>query len=337
MSDLSTTYLGLELRCPLIASASPLTGSIDDLLVLDDAGIGAVVLPSLFEEEIESEASTLHLRLEHGTGSSPEVADYLAELEFDHLGLDRHVQLVAEATSRLSVPVIPSINGTTKGGWVSYARDLVDAGAAAIELNPYQVAIRPDIDAATLEQDYLDLIADVRSAVEVPLTVKLSPYFTSLANFARRVTTVGADGLVLFNRFYQPDLDLDTRDVIPRLELSHAGDLRLALRWITILRSQLPSTSLALTSGVHHGTDLAKGLMAGADAVMSTSELLRQGPGRAATLIDELASWMSEHEYASVSQLCSSVATHTSSDPAAFERAQYRQVLSSWTQQPRSH
>lgn len=336
MSDLTTTYLGMSLRCPLIASASPLTGSIDDLLVLDDAGIGAVVLPSLFEEEIESEALTLHLRLEHGAGTSPEAADYFADLEFDHLGLDRHVQLVSEATSRLDAPVIASINGTTPGGWVSYARDLVDAGATAIELNMYQVAVRPDVDAATVEQHYLDLVTEVRAAIDVPLAVKLSPYFTSLAHFAQRVTAAGADGIVLFNRFYQPDLDLDTRDVTPSLDLSHAGELRLPLRWIAILRPQLPMASLALTSGVRHGTDLAKGIMAGADVVMSTSELLRQGPARAATLIEELASWMGEHEYESVGQLRGSVAAHTSADPSAFERAQYQRVLSSWVR-PRAH
>lgn len=330
MTNLRTAYLGMDLRSPFVASPSPLTGKISDLLHLDDAGIGAVVLPSLFEEELDSEEMTLHFRLEHGSGTSAEATDYFADLDFDHLGLDRHLRLVSEASQRLTAPVIASVNGVTAGGWVSYATELVTAGAAAIELNMYDVAVDPTRDAAAVEGDYLELVRAVCNAVDVPVAVKLSPYFTSFANFARRVVDTGADGLVLFNRFYQPDLDLETLDVKPSLDLSHAGEIRLPLRWIAILRPQLPDTSLALTSGVHRGTEIAKGLLAGADVVMATAELLRRGPERARELVDELTRWMSDHDYESVTQLRGSVAQNTSANPRAFERAQYQKVLNSW-------
>jgi dihydroorotate dehydrogenase (fumarate) len=240
--------------------------------------------------------------------------------------------LVEEASRRLSVPVIASVNGRSAGGWVRYACDLVEAGARAIELNMYDVAVDPAQSAADVENAYLELVATVRAAVQVPVSVKLSPYFSSLANFAASVVQAGADGLVLFNRFYQPDLDLETLDVTAKLELSRPGELRLPLRWIAILRPQLPSTSLALTSGVAAGTDIAKGLLAGADVVMSTSEILRQGPDRAKSLLADLVAWMVKNEYSSVDQLRGSVAQHSVPDPGAYERAQYQRVLSSWKQ-----
>ena len=328
--DLQSRYLGLTLRSPLVASPSPATGRLDSLLRLEDAGVGAVVLPSLFEEEVEAEAITLHERLEAGAGVHGEAADYFPDVDLDHLGLERHILLVEQAVERLSVPVIASVNGTTAGGWVRYARDLVSAGASAVELNMYDVATDPTVTGAEVEQRYLDLVAAVRDAVSVPLAVKVSPYFASFANMAARMVTAGADGLVLFNRFYQPDLDLETLDVTPRLELSRPGELRLPLRWIALLRPQLPQTSLALTSGVASGADVAKGLLAGADVVMAASELLRQGVERAGHLLAELVDWMHAHEYESVDQLRGSVAHHSAADPAAFERAQYQRVLASW-------
>lgn len=327
---LESDYLGMTLRSPLVASPSPATGSIDSLMRLDDAGVGAVVLPSLFEEEIDAESLTLHERLEAGSGVSGEATDYFPDIRMDHLGLDRHVALVEHAAQRLSIPVIASVNGRSAGGWVQYARILQQAGASAIELNMYDVAVDPNRTAADVEESYLDLVRAVRAAVAVPVSVKLSPFFSAFANFALRTVDAGADGLVLFNRFYQPDVDLETLDVTPRLELSHAGEVRLPLRWLAILRPHLPSTSLALTSGVASGQDLAKGLLAGADVVMSASELLRRGPGRARDLLDELAAWMDEHEYESVDQLRGSIAQHSSPDPGAFERAQYHRVLQSW-------
>jgi dihydroorotate dehydrogenase (fumarate) len=330
MTALQTTYLGLELATPLVASPSPATGKLDTLLRLEDAGVGAVVLPSLFEEEVESEAITFHERRETGAGVSGEAMDYFPDVDLDHLGLERHVLLVEEAVERLEIPVIASVNGRSAGGWVRYAQDLVSAGAKAIELNMYDVAVDPDLTSADVERGYLDLVRAVCEAVDVPVAVKLSPYFSSFANFAAQVVAAGADGLVLFNRFYQPDLDLETLDVTPRLELSRPGELRLPLRWIAILRPRLPATSLALTSGVASGADVAKGLLAGADVVMTASEMLRQGPQRAAGILEELTTWMAAGEYESVTQLRGSVAQHAVRDPGAYERAQYQRVLASW-------
>jgi dihydroorotate dehydrogenase (fumarate) len=330
MNPLASTYLGLELRSPIVASPSPITGRIESLLRLEEAGVGAVVLPSLFEEELENEATTFHERRELGAGVFSEATDFFPDVDLGHLGLERHIALVREASERLSVPVIASVNGRSAGGWVRYAQDLVHAGAQAIELNMYDVAVDPDHSSRDVERAYLDLVLAVRTAVDVPVAVKLSPFFTSFAHFAVDVARAGADGLVLFNRFYQPDLDLETLDVLPRIELSHSGELRLPLRWIAILRPRLPRTSLALTSGVGSGTDVAKGLLAGADVVMTTSEVLREGPYRVAGMLSELTEWMQSHDYESVDQLRGSVAQHNVKDPGAFERAQYQRVLSSW-------
>lgn len=332
MNPLQSEYLGMTLRSPLVASPSPVTGKLDSLMRLDEAGVGAVVLPSLFEEEVESEAITLYDRMEAGSGVFGEATDYFPDVDLDHLGLERHILLVEQAAARLSVPVIASVNGRSAGGWVRYAQELVTAGAQAIELNMYDVAVDPGQSALDVEQGYLDLVRAVRAAVDVPVAVKLSPYFSSFAHMAREVVEAGGDGLVLFNRFYQPDLDLQTLDVTPRLELSRPGELRLPLRWIAILRPQLPTTSLALTSGVASGADLAKGLLAGADVVMTASEVLRQGPQRAAGLLAELVEWMQANDYESVDQLRGSVAQHSVKDPGAYERAQYQRVLSSWRQ-----
>jgi dihydroorotate dehydrogenase (fumarate) len=331
MTDrLNTRYLGLDLCSPLVASPSPLTGSMESLLRLEDSGIGAVVLPSLFEEEAEGEPLLLLDRMEAGAGVVGEAAEYFPDVALDHLGLDRHLLLVQEASARLSVPVIASLNGTSAGGWVRYARELVGAGARALELNMYDVAADPTRSSADVEAAYLTLVRDVCDSVDVPVAVKLSPFVTSFANFAAQVVAAGAAGLVLFNRFYQPDLDVATLDVTARLELSHPSELRLPLRWIAILRPQLTGISLALTSGVASGTDVAKGLLAGADVVMSTSELLRSGPERVRALSDELLLWMNEGEYTTVDQLRGSVSQGAAADPTAYERAQYQRVLASW-------
>jgi dihydroorotate dehydrogenase (fumarate) len=269
--------------------------------------------------------------MEAGAGVSGEAAEYFPDLDLDHLGLDRHVRLVEEAAERLSVPVIASVNGRSAGGWVEYARILEQAGARAIELNMYDMAVDPSRTGAQVEEGYLALVRQVCAAVSVPVAVKIAPYFSSLASFTAGAVRSGATGLVLFNRFYQPDVDLETLDVTPRLELSHAGEVRLPLRWIAILRPMLPVTSLALTTGVASGTEVAKGLLAGADVVMTASELLRRGPERAAEMLRELQDWMDEHDYESVSQLRGSIAQHSVPDPGAFERAQYHRVLQSWS------
>jgi dihydroorotate dehydrogenase (fumarate) len=330
MSNLESRYLGMTLRSPVVASPSPATSKLDSLLRLDDSGVGAVVLPSLFEEEVEAEEITLNERMDAGSGVSGEAMGYFPDVDLDHLGLERHLLLVEEASRRLSVPVIASVNGNSAGGWVRYARHLAEAGAKAIELNMYDVAVDPARSSADVEAGYLELVSAVCASVEVPVAVKLSPYFSSFAHFAAQVVAAGAGGLVVFNRFYQPDLDLETLDVTPRLELSRPGELRLPLRWIAILRPQLAGTSLALTSGVASGADVAKGLLAGADVVMSASELLRQGPERVGVLVEELLAWMEANEYESVDQLRGSVAQHAVADPGAYERAQYQRVLRSW-------
>lgn len=330
MADLRTRYLGLDLCSPLVASPSPVTGSLDGLLRLDDAGVGAVVLPSLFEEEVENEALTLADRMEAGSGIFGEASEYFPDVDLDHLGLERHILLVEQASARLAAPVIASVNGRSAGGWVRYASELVAAGAQAIELNMYDVVADPSLDGSAVEQGYLALIAEVRRAVDVPIAVKLSPYFSSVGSMALRVVSAGADGLVLFNRFYAPDLDLATLDVVPRLDLSHAGEIRLPLRWIAILRPHLPTTSLALTSGVSDGQSIAKALLAGADVAMTASEVLRRGPERAGEMLAELLAWLDENEYLSVDQLRGSLAQHAAPDPGAFERAQYQKVLASW-------
>lgn len=329
--DMSTTYLGLELAGPLVASPSPLTGRMDSLMRLEDAGVSAVVLPSLFEEEVEAEALVLYERMEAASGIGAEAAGYFPDVDLDHLGLERHLMLVQQASQALSIPVIASLNGHTAGGWVRYAKDLEDAGASAIELNTYEVVADPTATAAQVERRYLDLVRAVRERVSIPVSVKLSPYFTALPHLVLALVESGADGLVLFNRFYQPDLDLETLDVTPHLELSTESDLRLPLRWTAILRPLVPHTSMAVTSGVHSGAAMAKALLAGADVTMTTSEVLRRGPERAREMLHELRDWMLAHEYASVRQLQGSVAGHTAANPSAFERAQYQRVLQSWS------
>ncbi len=334
MTDLETTYLGLRLRSPLVASASPLTGHLDTLLALEQAGAAAVVLPSLFEEEVEDESMRLHSRLEMGADSFPEATDFFPELEFDDIGPYRHVKLAAAAKDTLRVPVIASVNGITPGGWVRYAQMMADAGADAIELNLYSVAADPWRSGPMVESTYLDVVRLVRGAVDVPLAVKLSPFLSATAHFARRVVEAGADGLVLFNRFYQPDLDLETLDVLPRVELSDPRELRLPLRWLAILRPQLRTTSLAATTGVHSGLDAVKALLVGADVVMMTSALLRNGPGHLARVESELVAWLTERDYASVAELRGSVSHQAATDPTGFERANYLRTLASYRVTP---
>jgi len=332
--DITTQYLGMELCSPLVASPSPHTGRLDTLMRLEDAGVGAVVLPSLFEEEIEAEELVLYDRMESSAAIGSEADGYFPDLDLDHLGLERHLVLVQQAAERLAVPVIASLNGHTPGGWVRYARDLEEAGASAIELNTYEVVASPQAASDQVEQRYVDLVAEVRSQVSVPVSVKLSPYVTALANLATRLVGAGADGLVLFNRFYQPDLDLQTLDVTPHLELSSESDLRLPLRWVGILRPLLPEASLGLTSGVHSGEALLKALLVGADVAMTTSAVLQQGPERVHAMLEDMRAWMLQNEYASVRQLQGSVSSTTAADPTAYERAQYQRVLKSWTPTP---
>ena len=332
-TDLSTTYLGLSLRSPLVASCSPLTGRLDSLRALDEAGVGAVVLPSLFEEQIERDALAVDAMLDTHAESFGEATGFFPELDDYDTGPDRHLALVEDAVATLEVPVIASLNGSGLGGWIRYARLLVDAGAAALELNLYHVAADPDRTGAELELEALELVGAVCAEVDVPVAVKLSPHWSSLANFARELDRAGAGGLVLFNRFYQPDLDLETLRAEPHLVLSTSDELRLPLRWIGLLAGHV-GCSLAATTGVHRAQDVAKVLLVGADVAMMTSALLQRGPAHVAAVEAGLRSWMAEHEYDSVAQLRGSAASHTGPDPAGFERANYVQTLASWSTPP---
>jgi dihydroorotate dehydrogenase (fumarate) len=325
--DLRSRYLGLDLSGPVVASAGPLTGRLEDLLRLEDAGAAAVVLPSLFEEEVVAEELALHESLEQGTGSYGESLDFLPEISMPELGPLRHLKLLEEAKNRLSIPVIASLNAVHPGSWQRYATQMVDAGADAIELNMYRLATDPTRDAASVEAGYLEVVGAVRSTVSVPLAVKLSPFLSSTAHFVAAVVAAGADGLVLFNRFYQPDLNLETLGVQPTLELSTSSDLRLPLRWLAVLRPQLPRTSLAATSGVHTSDDVVKVLLAGADVACTTSAVLRNGPGHVRKLLVGLSGWLLEHEYDSVDQLRGSASAAGVADPDNYERAQYVQLL----------
>ncbi len=330
--DLATEYLGLRLRSPLVASASPMTGDPEFAVRLEQAGVGAIVLPSLFEEEILREEAELNRSLEQGTEQFAEATDYFPRLAGSSDAGDRYLARLERIKRHASVPIIASLNAATPGGWVRYARRVQEAGADALELNLYHLAVDPRRNARDMEATDLEVIADVLRTVSIPLAVKLGPYYSALANFAARVRELGADGLVLFNRFYQPDLDVDTLGVVHRIELSRSWELRLPLRWIAILRPQLgPDVSLAATSGIHTGLDALKALMVGADVAMMTSALLRHGPEHVRAVEEEVRVWMTEHEYESVTQLRGSASQAAVEDPSAFERANYAATLHSWS------
>lgn len=333
MTDLRTSYLGLELAGPVVASAGPLTGRLDSLRALVDAGAAAVVLPSLFEEDIARSVSEYERIGTAGTNTHPEALSYLPEVPLDPTGIDRHVDLVVNAARELPVPVIASLNGVSLGGWTEYARVLVDAGAVALELNVYSVAAALDDLPTDVEQRTVDLVAAVRASVEVPLAVKLSPYYTATAQFARRVVEAGADGLVLFNRFYQPDIDLESLRVVPTMTLSTPADLRLRLQWIALLHGRL-DVSLAASGGVHDPEDVVKVLLAGGDVAMTTSAVLRNGPGHIRTLLRGLGDWLDEHEYESVAQLRGSMSARAVPDPDAYERAAYVETIHAGAARP---
>jgi dihydroorotate dehydrogenase (fumarate) len=328
--DLSTDYLGLPLASPLVASSSPLTGSLDGLRRLEDAGAAAVVLPSLFEEELAHGATEVDRMLETGAESFGEALSYFPELDDYATGPDRYLELLAEAKERLQIPVIASLNGTTPGGWLEYAKLMEEAGADALELNLYLVAADPDDTAAEVEARDREIVAQVRRSVAIPISVKLSPYFTALAHTARELVAAGAGGLTLFNRFYQPDLDVETLEVVPELTLSRSDDLRLPLRWVAILHGRIQA-SLAASSGIHELADVVKVLLVGADVAMLASALLERGPERLAELTRGLRGWLEEREYVSVAQLRGSVSQRSVADPTAYERGNYVKTLRSWS------
>ena len=330
--DLRTTYLGLQLSSPIVASAGPLTRDLAGAKALADAGVGAVVLPSLFEEEIIAEEVGLSFALEAGSEHFAEALDYFPTVSNFTSEADRYLELLEEIKKAVRVPVIASLNASSTGGWVRYAKLLEEAGADALELNVYRVPTNPELTAAQVEEVDLALVKNVCAGVSLPVAVKLSPYYSAMAGFAARVVAAGASGLVLFNRFYQPDLDLETMDVVSKVELSRTWEMRLPLRWIAILRPQLGAgLSLAATSGIHTGSDVVKVLAVGADVAMMTSAILHSGPRHVSVVESELRSWLAEHDYTSVAQLRGSVSQATSLDASAFERANYLKTLHSWT------
>lgn len=327
--NLTTNYLGLKLRSPLVPSASPLSEDIGNIRRMEDMGAAAVVLHSLFEEQLRRDRLELQKNLEQGTESYPEALTYFPEPDEFRLGPEEYLAHIAKARSAVKIPVIASLNGSSPGGWTDYARQIQQAGADALELNIYYIPTSLDLTGTEVEQTYLEILRAVKSVVTIPVAVKLSPFFSNFPNMAKKLVAAGADGLVLFNRFYQPDLDLETLEVKPNILLSTPMAMRLPLRWIAILCGKLDA-SLAATSGIHRGTDVLKMLMAGADVTMLCSALLRHGIAQIKVMECEMTVWMEEHEYESVAQLKGSLSRKNCADPAAFERAQYMKALSGY-------
>jgi len=328
--NLTTHYLGMELKNPLVPSASPLMHELDTIKKLEDAGAAAVVLHSLFEEQIRHESRELDHHLTAGTESFAEALTYFPEPSEFKLGPEEYLEHIGKAKAAVSIPVIASLNGTTPGGWTDYAKKMADAGADALELNLYSIPTDRGAAAADVEKAYLEIVRAVRGSVKVPVAVKLSPYFTNTAHAAAAFVQAGADGLVLFNRFYQPDIDLEELEVRPDVSLSTSADIRLPLRWIAILHGRIEA-DLAATGGVHDAKDAVKYLMAGANAVMLCAALLKKGPGELAVIERGLREWMEKKEYESVEQMRGSMSQKKVGDPTAFERAQYMRTLRSWT------
>lgn len=329
MVDLTTTYLGLKLRNPLVASASPLSEKVENVNKMEEAGIAAVVMYSLFEEQIIHESLELDHYLSYGEESSNEVTSYYPQVGKYTLKAEAYLEKLAQIKKSVSIPIIGSLNGISTGGWISYARKIEEAGADALELNLYYLPTSLDLTSNELEETYTTLVQDVSRSVKIPVAVKLSPFFTAIPNMGKRLVRAGAKGLVFFNRFYQPDLDLEKLEVVPNLVLSSSTDLRLPLRWISILYGRL-QVDLALTSGAHTAEDVLKATMAGASVTMLASELLQKGVARIRSILTDMEQWMVGHEYQSVSQMKGSLSQQNVKEPAAFERANYMKVLNSF-------
>ena len=328
MPDLTTRYLGLNLRTPLVASASPLSHEIDSIRRLEEAGASAIVLYSLFEEQIHRENLELDYYLSSGTESFPESLSYFPEpAEFKN-GPEEYLEHIRAAKAAVNIPVIASLNGSSVGGWIQYATQMEDAGADAIECNVYWIVTDPNVTSEQVEQRYLDIVQAVKSAVHIPVAVKLSPFFSNFPRMAKELDEAGADGLVLFNRFYQPDIDLESLEIVPNVLLSTPQAMRLPLTWIGILRGRVKA-SLAATSGIHQADDVVKLLLVGADVTMLCSTLLRKGINHLTTIESDLRNWMEEHEYESVRQMQGSMSQMHCQDPSAFERAQYMRAVKS--------
>ncbi|MEW5804843.1 MAG: dihydroorotate dehydrogenase-like protein [bacterium] len=327
--DLSTNYLGLALKHPLVPSASPLSAQIDKIRAMEDAGAAAIVLHSLFEEQITHDTLELNYYTSYHYEWFPEALSYFPEPKEYHLGPEEYLEHIRKAKEAVDIPVIASLNGVTTGGWLRYAEKMQQAGADALELNTYYIPTDASLAGAKVEGIYLDILRTIKEKVTLPVAVKLSPYFSSTAAMAKNLVEAGADGLVLFNRFYQPDFDLENLEVVPEVTLSTSEDLRLPLRWIAILSGRI-SCSLAATSGVHTAEDALKVLLAGADVAMLCSSLLKNGISHLATILKGMEIWMEQKDYTSVSQLKGSMSQKSVENPAAFERANYMKALHSY-------
>ncbi len=330
MSDLSTKYLGLNLKSPLLASASPLSESVDNIKHLEDQNLAAVVLPSLFEEQLQLESAAVDSDLTRGAESFSESTHFFPDLQTYNLGPDGYLDLIRHAKESVQIPIIASLNGVSKGGWLQYARMMEQAGADAIEMNIYSIATDPAVKGSELEQDYIDLVHELKRTIRIPVAVKLSPFFSAPANMGVRLDEARVDGIVLFNRFYQPDFDIDHLEISPSLALSRPEELLLRLHWTAVLCGHVRA-DLGITGGVHSARDLIKCILAGAKVAFMTSALLRNGVHHAAHVLTELDRWLEDHEYRSVQQMCGSMSHGAVPDPSAFERGNYMKVLSSYT------
>lgn len=327
--DLSTSYLGMKLKNPLVASASPLCEDVGNIRRMEDAGASAVVLHSLFEEQIELESADIDRAIAQASARGPEAIEYFPDMTLYNLGPDGYLEHIRKCKEAVRIPVIGSLNGISKGGWIDYAQRMEQAGVDALELNIYHIAVDPNVPGEEVEARYTELVQAVKASVGVPVAVKLGPYFSSMANMAKKLDGAGADALVLFNRFYQPDFDLEALEVVPNLILSNHYELLLRLNWVAVLYGNIKA-DLAVTGGVHQATDAVKSMMAGARVAMMTSALLRQGIDHFARVLNELYIWLDQHEYDSIRQMQGSMSRRSVAQPATFERANYMKVLNSY-------
>ncbi len=328
--NLATKYLGLNLHCPLVLSASPVTRNIANLSRLQEAGFGAIVMHSLFEEEISEESRMLDAVLSEGSDSFGEASSYIPEYMVAPVGVDHYLDHLTAAVAAVDIPIIASLNGSTQGGWIEYAEKIEQTGAKGLELNLYSVPADPDIDGATIEKNYINLVRAVCKSTKLPVAVKISPFLSAPAHFCRELSAAGAKGVVLFNRFYQPDIDLETLEVVPNLKFSHSEELRLPLRWTALLSGRIPA-DIAVTGGIHNGNDFIKSMLCGASVGMMTSEILMHGFGRAGEILEELRNWMADNDYQSIDQLRGAMRSDHVGDPSVYERANYLKVLGSYS------
>ncbi len=327
--DLSTKYMGMTLKSPLVVSASPLSENIDNVKKLEDAGIGAIVLHSLFEEQLRIDQEEYNNFTTQGTDTFAEALSYFPEIEEYKLGPELYLEHISNVKKAVDIPIIASLNGSTIGGWTEYARDMEKEGADGIELNIYSIPTDIDIPGSDIEKQYIDILKAVKGSVNIPVSLKLSPFFSNFSNMAKQFDEAGADALVLFNRFYQPDIDLDEYEVTPNLHLSQSNDMRLPMRWIAILKDKIKA-DFAATSGIHTGTDVIKMLMVGANVTMLCSSLLKHGINHIRNIEDHMKEWMGEKEYNSISELQGSMSQKKTAEPGKFERAQYMKVLTKY-------